>query len=229
VKISIIIPVLNEAATIRATIRHLKQASSPENVAEIIVIDGRSDDNTAEIATKEGATVLVSTARGRPIQLNIGAKHARGNILYFVHADTRPPRGFDAAIIEKVKAGYAAGSFRLVFDDPHPLLRVVAWFSRFKHRWCRAGDQSLFVLRSCFEAIGMYRTSHVVMEDVEIIARIQKHWSFTVMPDRIVSSARKYRRHGILRLQAAYIVLRILDVQHYKPGTIAQVYQRFVH
>jgi rSAM/selenodomain-associated transferase 2 len=227
-KISIVIPTFNEAVTIRDTIQHLKRASCAENVAEIIVVDGRSTDKTADVAAQAGATV-VSSARGRAIQLNTGATRARGNILYFVHADTRPPRGFDTAIIEAVKAGYAAGSFRLAFDDPHPLLRVVAWFSRFKHRWCRAGDQSLFISRPCFHAIGMYRTSCVIMEDVEIIPRIQKRCTFTVVPYRIVSSARKYRLHGILRLQATYILMRILDVQRHSPGTIAMVYRRLVH
>jgi rSAM/selenodomain-associated transferase 2 len=227
-QISIVIPAFNEAATIRETIQYLRRSSSAENVAEIIVVDGRSTDKTAEVAAQSGA-VVVSSARGRAIQLNTGAMRTHGGILYFVHADTRPPRGFDTAIIEAVKEGYAAGSFRLAFDDPHPLLRVVAWFSRFKHRWCRAGDQSLFILRSRFQEVGMYRTSYFIMEDVEIISRIQKRCTFTVVPYRIISSARKYRQRGILRLQAAYIILRILDVQHYPSGIIAAIYRRLVH
>ncbi len=228
-QISIVIPAFNEATMIRESIQHLRRSSSVDNIAEIIVVDGRSTDNTAEVAGQAGATVLVSNARGRAIQLNTGARQARGDILYFVHADTRPPRGFDTAIIEAVKEGYAAGSFRLAFDDPHPLLHIVGWFSQFRHRWCRAGDQSLFITRSRFNEVGMYCTSCVIMEDVEIIPRIQKRCMFTVVPYCIISSARKYRLHGILRLQATYIILRILDVQHYPSGIIAALYRRLVH
>lgn len=100
--ISIIIPVLNEEATITKLLLHLKTHAITKSIIEVIIVDGGSTDHTIKLAKKGGATVL-STTRGRAKQMNHGAKYAKGDILYFLHADSLPPLGFDELILNQTK------------------------------------------------------------------------------------------------------------------------------
>ena len=152
-QLSIIIPTLNEEETIRPLLKHLRQTAGLP-VPEIIVADGGSRDRTVERARREGARILECETSGRALQLNRGAKAASGDILYFLHADSLPPEGFDRFIRRAVKDRADAGCFRLRFDSDHPLLRFYAWFTRFNLDSFRFGDQSLFVTRFCFERTG---------------------------------------------------------------------------
>lgn len=205
-KISIIIPVLNEAEGIAQLLKHLRNNSWPENILEIIVVDGGSTDATVEVAKKAGAT-LVNSAKSRARQMNAGAHSAAGPLLYFLHADSFPPAQFDASILEAVKNGYSAGCFRLKFDYRHPLLDFSAWCTRFDVPAFRFGDQSLFVTKKVFEASGRFREDLVVMEDNEIMARLKKQACFTILPESVLTSARKYLKNGVWRLQFLFTLI----------------------
>ena len=180
----------------------------PEPV-EIIVVDGRSTDATVALARQAGARVLVCPRRGRAAQLNFGAQHAAGGICYFLHADSLPPAGFLAAIGQAVAAGYGWGCFRLAFDMPHWFLRANAWFTRFDMAIARYGDQSLFVEKSLFKRIGGYREDFLLLEDLEITRRLQRHARLRVLPGPIVTSARKYRENGVYWLQGAFYLISL--------------------
>ena len=126
---------------------------------------GGSTDATAPRARQAGATVLASPCKGRAAQLNHGAQRARGEVLYFLHADSYPPPGFLAEVQRAVGQGYGAGCCRLAFDHAHWFLRFSAWCTRLPFTAVRFGDQSLFVRRALFARIGGYREDLLLMED----------------------------------------------------------------
>ncbi|NNG08876.1 MAG: glycosyltransferase family 2 protein, partial [Arenibacter sp.] len=139
--VSIVIPVFNEEEIIGSLLQHLQQEAAHKEVMEVLVIDGGSTDATVQIAKTHGATV-VHSEKGKAKQMNVGATHAKGNILYFLHADTFPPANFDSAIISAVEKEEKAGCFRLQFNSPSRFLRFFSWFTRFNIPLCRGGDQS---------------------------------------------------------------------------------------
>ena len=173
-KISIIIPALNEEETIASTIGHLQKKSIPENIQEILVVDGGSTDATFEIAKNCGAKV-VHSSKGRAKQMNTGAKEATGEILYFLHADSYPPKDFDRLIIAEVQKGNPAGCFKMKFDSNHWWLRLASWFTKFSWRACRGGDQSQFISRTLFDEIGGYDETYVIYEDNILINELSTH------------------------------------------------------
>ncbi|MEW2921245.1 TIGR04283 family arsenosugar biosynthesis glycosyltransferase [Muricauda sp. ANG21] len=204
--ISIIIPVLNEELCLGKLLNHLKSSSS--NIKEIICVDGGSVDRTVEIAEQNGSKVIHSE-RGRAKQMNLGAKLSNGDILYFLHADTFPPKNFDQSILKAVENGFMAGCFRMKFDTKNVFLRFFAWFSGINLLLCRGGDQSLFVHKQLFEKTTGFNESYHIYEDTEFIARLYKNTKFKVVPDCVITSARKYREVGVLKLQFHFAVIHL--------------------
>jgi len=207
-KISVIIPVLNEEAIIASTLQHLWQNSSKEHIKEILVVDGGSTDATCAIAKKHGANVI-SSARGRAKQMNCGAKNARGSILYFLHADTLPPKHFDQSILKSVKNNCEAGCFQMRFDSNSLFLQIFAWFSRINAKLCRGGDQSLFTTKEIFEELNGFNEAYQIYEDNEFIGRLYEHTPFKVLPHFVKTSARKYEKHGELKLQYHFGIIHL--------------------
>lgn len=205
-RISVILPVWNESEEIAEKIAFLKGNGSGL-IKEILVSDAGSTDSTADIAMKAGAKVIHSPKKGRAAQMNAGAAEARGEILYFLHADTVPPMRFCEQILSEVGKGAVAGCFRLRFDDPHPALTFFGTCTRFRSTLIRFGDQSLFVKRNLFQEIGGFREDLIVMEDQEIVRRIKKRGRFSVIADEVITSARKYRENGYLRLQLLFSII----------------------
>jgi rSAM/selenodomain-associated transferase 2 len=226
-KISIIIPVHNEEATIERTIRKIRENTyNGKNVREIIVVDANSSDKTCNIAKKMGAIVIKAPKNGRARQMNIGGKKATGDIFYFIHADCIPPFGFDIKIIRNLKRNYQAGSFRLKFDDNHPILKIVGWLSQFNLNLFRAGDQSLFVEKNLFSKIGEFKSSWQIMEDVDIIPRLREETKFKIISPPILSSSRRYRNKGIIKLQLVYILIRMLHIFAVSNHFIMKLYKK---
>ncbi len=199
-QISVIIPVLNEEVTIEILLPYLFENSSPKNIAEIIVVDGESQDNTIEVALQFGVKV-VSSARGRAKQMNTGANYASGDIYYFLHADSLPPKGFDQYLIDAVKKGNEAGCFQMRFNNNHWWLRLASWLTKFSWRACRGGDQSQFITKSLFEEIGGYDESYTIYEDNILINELYNRKQFVVIPQWLTTSARRYEEKGIWKLQ----------------------------
>ena len=157
--ISIIIPALNEAANINRLLAHLIENETGENISEIIVVDGNSQDNTTELVKEfsKNSTIairLIQSERGRANQMNAGANHSKSTILYFLHADSYPPQNFDNLIISEIEKQQLAGCFKMRFDSNHWWLAIVGWGTRFNWKICRGGDQSLFITKALFNEIG---------------------------------------------------------------------------
>ncbi len=138
--ISIIIPTFNEAKKIAATINYLMAVDDKKYIKEIIIADGGSSDNTVEIAQKLSALTNITPGKNRAAQLNSGAAIANGEILFFLHADSIPPKGFIKKIIDAVDKKYYSGCFRLLFDHDHWFLKANAWFTRFDVNAIRFGE-----------------------------------------------------------------------------------------
>ncbi|MCF6306498.1 MAG: TIGR04283 family arsenosugar biosynthesis glycosyltransferase [Flavobacteriaceae bacterium] len=200
--ISIVIPVLNEAENIGKLLSHLIANSTSENISEIIVVDGESSDDTINIVKCQVKHIqLLNSPKGRAKQMNLGAKQAAGNILYFLHADSFPPKNFDQLIINEVEKGNLAGCFKMKFNNNHWWLRLASWLTHFSWRACRGGDQSQFITKGLFNKIGGYDESYTIYEDNILINELFKRKQFVVIQEWITTSARLYERKGIWKLQ----------------------------
>jgi rSAM/selenodomain-associated transferase 2 len=193
-RLSVIIPVLNAAATLPATLAALL----PAGLREIVVVDGGSVDATAAIAAAAGARVLTA-GRGRGTQLAAGAAAARGRWLLFLHADCRPEPGWREAVgafLAQPGAYRRAGYFDFALDDPNPaarrLERIVAWRCRLLA--LPYGDQGLLISRHLYQAVGGFAPLPL-MEDVDLVRRLGRR-RLARVGARCVTSARRYRRGG---------------------------------
>lgn len=204
--VSIIIPVLNEAGHIGKLVRHLCEHADGR-VADLIVVDAGSTDGTRERAAAAGARVLKSPRKGRSRQMNYGVQQSRGEVLYFVHADTLPPATYLTDIEKAVAEGYPLGTYRSVFDTTHPLLRVNAYFTRFDFLWCRGGDQSIYTQRNIFEELNGYREDYKIMEEYDFMQRARKKYPFKIMPKATLISTRKYQENSYMRVQLANFIV----------------------
>ncbi len=197
--ISVIIPALNEEASIEATLKAVDKQKELADPVEVIVVDGGSGDRTVEIAGRYAR--VIQDKSGRAGQMNTGARHAAGEILLFLHADTVLPQG--VSLQEKIPEaleipGVVAGSFSLRFDTTHPFLSFLTFFTRFSWWWARYGDQGLFLRKETFDALGGYKEIPI-MEDVDIIRRLRRRGRLHIIKDPVVTSARRYLSKGIYR------------------------------
>ena len=227
-KLSVIIPTCNEADNIARLVQELRR-HGPADVVEVLVVDAHSPDGTAAAARQAGATVLAAPVPGRAAQMNYGAQHATGDVLYFVHADVGIHPGYVAAIRAAVHQGYEAGCYRFRFDSPHPLLRLNSYGTRFPGLMSRGGDQTLFVTRALFARLGGFDERFVIMEDFDIIQRIRAVARFQILPHDVVVSARKYETNGWLRVQVANLTAFALFFLKVSPGRIARTYKTMLN
>lgn len=210
-KISIIIPILNESKTIVSLLQYLIKNSSSTNISEIIVVDGGSKDESFKLVSDfnllNDKVILMSSERGRATQMNLGKQKATGTILYFLHADSFPPNGFDQLIINEVKKGNLAGCFKMKFNHHHWWLRLASWLTKFQWRACRGGDQSQYITKELFKEIGGFNENYMIYEDNILINELYKRNQFKVIQKSIVTSARLYERKGIWALQYHFLTI----------------------
>lgn len=206
--ISIIIPVLNEAANITNLLAYLTETISEKSNVELILVDGGSNDGTPklikdfiEIESDSILVQLITSEKGRAKQMNNGAQNASGEILYFLHADSFPPKNFDNYIISEVEKGNPAGCFRMKFDSNHWWLQLAGWLTQFRWRACRGGDQSQFITKALFDEIGGFDETYTIYEDNILINELYERNKFVVIQQEITTSARLYRQKGIWNLQ----------------------------
>jgi rSAM/selenodomain-associated transferase 2 len=224
---SIIIPTYNEAGAIATTISKV-HAANGNHEAEVIVVDGGSTDDTVAIAAQYGATVIKGERKGRAAQMNTGASVAKYDLLYFLHADSIPPKGFTEQILDACSSGAKSGCFRLAFDYDHWFLKANAWFTRFNVNAVRFGDQSLFATKEVFEKAGGFRKDLIMMEDQEIIHRLKKFGKFKVLNDYVITSARKYLDNGVYRMQGIFYRIWAMYYLGYSQEQMLQVHRRFI-
>lgn len=221
--ISIIIPAYNEEAIIAQALYALLAITDRSSGIEIIVSDA-STDRTPDILSRFPVTICHS-AKGRAVQMNNGARLAGGDILLFLHADTLPPDTFIDDIRSAAATGKKAGCFKMRFDDDHPFLALFGWFTRFPLILCRGGDQSLFIDRALFFGIEGFDENLLIMEDYDIITRIEKRVQFHILETEVTTSARKYHDNGIIRLQMIFGTLHLMYALGFDQESLIRYYR----
>ena len=223
-ELSIVIPALDAGAVIARTLDALAPARPR---AEVLVVDGGSSDDTAALARRYGARVIDS-ARGRGVQLDAGARRARGGWLLFLHADTALADGWTDAVFAYC-ANPAnrdrAAAFRFALDDGARAARrleaAVAW--RTRRLGLPYGDQGLVISRSFYDALGGFRPL-VLMEDVDLVRRIGRR-RLDALGIAAVTSAARYRQSGYLRRSGRNLLCLGLYFLGVSPGRIARLYR----
>jgi len=220
-RVSIVVPALNEAAGIAATLQALAPARAAGH--EVIVVDGGSSDGTPAHAAPWADRVLAAP-RGRARQMNAGAAAARHDVLLFLHADTRlPPRALDA-VERALGRGAAWGRFDVRIEGRSPWLAVVAALMNLRSRasGIATGDQAIFVHRDAFDAVGGF-PDQPLMEDVELSKRLKRHAGRPAcLRERAVTSGRRWDDRGLWRTVWLMWTLR----WRYWRGTPADVLAR---
>ena len=221
--LSIIVPALNEAESIVDHLAHLQPLC--QRGAEVILADGGSTDRTAELGSSR-VDVIVTAPRGRARQMNAGAARARGDVLLFLHADTRLPEFADTLAQRVLSAGAPVwGRFDVAIAGRHPLLPVVAWCMNRRSRLTgiATGDQALFVRRDVFETLGGF-PDIPLMEDVALSRRLKRAGRPLCLRERAITSGRRWESHGVLRVVFLMWRLRLAYFLGRDPARLAAAY-----
>jgi rSAM/selenodomain-associated transferase 2 len=225
-KFSIIIPVLNEADLINPLIKHLT-AQALIDTAEIIVIDGDENGSTINVI-EDKSVICIKCEKGRSRQMNAGASVASGDILIFLHADTKlPPDALKkiAQVIENME--FVAGAFDLAIDSDKLILKYIAARARVRSRINRIpyGDQAIFIRRAYFDKIGRFREIPL-MEDIDLMRRIKRDAKkIYILRDRVSTSARRWEKQGPIRTTVRNQILVTLYYLGINPETLAAYYR----
>ena len=220
-RISVIVPTLNEQGCLAATLDALLLA----NGDELIVVDAGSTDGTPAIARRY-TSQFYQGPRGRAQQMNHGARHARGDILLFLHADTlMPGDGLDAVRHALQQRGAVGGAFRLIITPTTPALRLVAWGTNLRSRFggLPYGDQALFVSRRVFDELGGYEDVPF-MEDIRLVQALRRRGRLITLPQAVATSGRRWQRSGVFFTTARNIILMTLYFCGVQPATLKRWY-----
>jgi rSAM/selenodomain-associated transferase 2 len=227
-RLSIIIPTLDEASIIGATLESLAELRCRGH--EVIVADGGSGDATVALARGLADRIVCSSA-GRAEQMNAGAGAAAGDVLVFLHADSRLPPQADYSILQGLDGSdFAWGRFDVRIAGSHPMLRLVESMMNLRSRLTRicTGDQSIFVRRDAFVAAGGY-PRQALMEDIAISARLRRISAPLCLSERCITSARRWESEGVLRTIALMWWLRLQYACGVAPARLARAYSRHGH
>ena len=220
--ISVIIPAINEADNIANTIESI----GPGDKKEVIVVDGGSNDDTVGIAKSLGARVINSLPL-RARQMNQGASEATGDVLLFLHADTRLPEKFEEFVLNSFKQpGTVAGAFELRIDSDIPALRLIERLANWRSRCLKTpyGDQAIFILSLVFHQVGGF-PDIPIMEDFELIRRLRKQGEIATLPVPVSTSPRRWQNLGILKTT----LINQLVIATYFMGVAPEVIARRYH
>lgn len=225
-KLSIIVPVLNEAALIGGFLRHVRERA-PD--AELIVVDGGSNDGTAEVA-RPLADLTLFASRGRAMQMNAGARFASGDVLLFLHADSLLPENPAAAISTALSnPRLAGGCFRLRFPCTSPVYRISDSVGNLAVELfgIALGDHGIFCRRDAFEKVGGY-PAVPLMEDAELYRALRRCGRMRQLAAFIISSPRRYEQLGPTRTTCYYLLILALYVCGARIGTLRAIYGRLL-
>jgi rSAM/selenodomain-associated transferase 2/rSAM/selenodomain-associated transferase 1 len=218
----IVIPVLNEGAGLASRLHALQPLR--QRGAEIVVVDGGSTDSTWAVASALADCVLLAP-RGRASQMNAGARGSTADVLLFLHADTQLPPDADRLIADAMRQGHSWGRFDVSIEGAHPMLGLVARMMNLRSRFTgiATGDQAIFVWRELFETSGGFAPIPL-MEDVQMTARLRKLSAPACLRERVMTSGRRWDKHGVWRTIALMWRLRAAWFLGASPHVLARRY-----
>jgi rSAM/selenodomain-associated transferase 2 len=216
-RLSVVVPVLDEAARIRDALQALAPLRARGH--EVILVDGGSSDGTAEVAAGLCDRV-VNASRGRALQMNAGARAATGDMLLFLHADTRLPAGAEILVFSAA----IWGRFDVRIEGRHPLLKVVAWAMNLRSRLTgiATGDQAIFVRRAAFPGF----PEIALLEDVAFSAMMKRRARPACLRAKVLTSGRRWESRGVLRTIFLMWRLRLMYFFGARPDDLARLYHR---
>lgn len=222
-QVSIVMPALNEAAGVAPVLERLQSFRAAGH--ELILVDGGSADDTPAIAAPL-VDRLIRTGPGRAREMNAGAACARGNTLWFLHADTLPCSDAIGQILAARNRGRRWGRFDIALDSPRPLLRVVATMTNLRSALTgiATGDQGMFVERALFESVGGF-AELPLMEDIELSGRLRRTIRPARLPGPLLTSARRWNSDGAWRTIALMWWLRLAYRAGADPEALARRYR----
>lgn len=220
-ELSIIIPVLDEARSIGATLDALLNEVSG---AEVIVVDGGSLDGTIEIVRGRGVK-LIASGRGRGLQMHAGARFASGRALWFLHADTLPSTECIAQIEDTLRdPSVVAGNFDVLFDGPSSAARFLTWlYPRLRRLGLCYGDSAIFVRREAYERIGGFR-DFPIFEDLDLVRRLGKVGRVAHLRARVTTSSRRFEGRSFALTFARWSLMQALYWAGVSPRTLGRMY-----
>jgi rSAM/selenodomain-associated transferase 2 len=223
-RLSIVMPVLNEADNIVGALERLQPLRA--RGLEVIVVDGGSADGTVQLAAPLADRVL-DAPRGRARQMNAGAEHASGDVLLFLHADTRLPEDADRLIAERLAGSAPAwGRFDVVIEGRHPMLKVIAAAMNLRSRATGicTGDQGIFVHRALFRRVGGFPAIEL-MEDIALTRLLRRRAPPACLAQRVITSGRRWERRGVWRTMALMWWLRLRYFFGASPAHLRRLYE----
>lgn len=223
-KLSIVIPTLNEATQLRAILEPLRALQARGH--EVIVVDGGSSDTTTVIA-REYAQRVIGSAPGRACQMNAGAAAASGDVVLFLHADTHLPAQADELIAAAlVNEKNMWGRFDVRLSGDYFLLRVVELFMNLRSRMSSiaTGDQAMFVRRAVFIQLGGF-PDIPLMEDIALCKLLKRRFLPVNLAARVVTSSRRWEQRGIIRTIVLMWRMRLAYALGASPHRLAKIYR----
>jgi len=220
-RISVVVIALNEEERVSGTVRSAREGGP---AVEVLLVDGGSGDGTRRAAEGAGARVVPSPP-GRGIQLDHGARHASGDWLVFLHADTRLEAGWSAELGRQPE-GVAGGAFRFAIDSPRPCFRLIEAGVALRCRVFRLpfGDQGIFARRAAYAAAGGF-PPFPLMEDVAFVRRLAREGRLAFPRARAFTSARRWERAGVVATTLRNWLLLGLYAAGRPPGRLARMYE----
>lgn len=223
IKISVIIPSLNEEENLKKLVPFLKSIIISD-LTEIIFVDGGSTDESVKLLIQENYHPIFSKKQGRAAQMNLGASLSKGSILYFLHADTLPHSSFQEILLEADAFSIPAGCFRYSFDSENVLLKINSWFTRFNGIFAGGGDQSLYIQKGVFDKLNGFNEEYCIMEDFDLVRRLRRVHKFYVFQSEITVSDRKYKTNSWTKVQFANLLAFSFFLVKKHPKKIKSIY-----
>lgn len=228
--ISIIIPTYNEYNNLKDLL-NLINSIDADQIKETIVVDAQaSNDNARALVMDLGANYFQSMHTNRAIQMNEGAKQAKGDILYFIHADVRPPQQFTGDILASISRKNQFGFFRYRFDSEKRILKFNSLFTHFNNIFVGGGDQTLFIEAKTFHEVGGFDESLALCEDFDLFKRLKKNKvQFEIVKSMVTISDRKYLKNNYLKVNFTNLVVFTLFQCGYDSKKLKVFYQKILN
>ncbi len=223
--VSIIVPVLNESASIEKTLTYLKPAL--QHGHELIIVDGGSSDDTLE-KCKQYTDRIFSSPKGRAMQMNLGANRASNNILVFLHADTQVPQNFTECIVNSLMSKqYYWGFFKVKLSGKHLVLKLISYFMNLRSclSGIATGDQAIFISKTLFETINGFKEIPL-MEDIELSRLLKKHSRPCCINSCVTTSSRKWENEGVLKTVYLMWKIRLLYFFGMSSDKLVKIYYK---